>query len=72
MINRRDALVGGVGAGLALAAPAVAQAPVNAPVLAAFRNTGRLAIAERGRETVLTATPAERAQIEQFFASCSA
>jgi hypothetical protein len=49
-----------------------AQAPVNTPVLNAFRSTGRLAIEERGRATVLTATPAERAQIEQFFASCQA
>jgi hypothetical protein len=49
-----------------------AVAPVDAPVLSAFRRSGDLAIEENGRRARLLATPVERAQIQQFFQTCSA
>ena len=49
-----------------------AEAAVTAPVLSAFRDSGRLSIEENGRAAELHATPAERARIQQFFGACAA
>ena len=42
------------------------------PVLAAFRNSGRVGIVEAGRDAGLYATDVERMQIGRFFATCGA
>ena len=49
-----------------------AETKADAPVLSAFRRSGRLDIHENGRPAAIRATPAERAQIEQFFTACGA
>jgi hypothetical protein len=49
-----------------------AETSAAAPVLAAFRDTGRIGVVEDGRAAELYATPAERMQIQQFFGACSA
>jgi hypothetical protein len=47
------------------------ELPANAPVLAAFRRTGRLGM-PGGKDGYSAATGAELAQIERFFRACSA
>ena len=49
-----------------------ATTTVETPVLAAFRDSGRVDIEEDGRAATLYATPAEHQQIRQFFGACSA
>ena len=47
-----------------------AEVETRTPVLAAFRATGQLVVAEAGRSPRFHATPQERGLIEQFFARC--
>ena len=48
-----------------------AQAATTAPVLTAFRNTGRLTVAAGGEPMTMNAGPAERAAVQSFFAACA-
>lgn len=63
--------------GEAVAAPGVghmveAEAHLGAEPLAAFEQTGRLALIDRGRTASLNASPGERAGVTRFFEACRA
>ena len=48
----------------------MAHATPDLPALDGFRRTGALAVKLGSREFALNATPAEKAQIAQFFSGC--
>jgi hypothetical protein len=47
-----------------------ARAPMTTPVLAGFRQSGRIEVSYAGLRYGVVAKPAERARVERFFAAC--